>query len=497
MRRRDVLRTSATALTLPLTSTPGLSATQDGEATRAFEPLGEVPLDGAKEAVVGESGSVAYVAVGDGFVAVDIAEPASPSILAERRAIETPGGTEFLGVWDVTVDGDRLAVVGPAMHGRGTERGFALFDVSDPATPVQVAFHSTDFHIHNAFLDDEVVYLTGSGLVPEALVPVDISGDEPTELTTWTLADHDESWAEMGPGLVQLHDIYVQDGVAALLYWDAGTWLLDVSDPAQPTVLSGIEAATAEELRDTSGRERIIATLTAPGNHHYGQFDDTGDVLAVGTEAWAVDTGEEILGGPGGVKLYDVRDERNPALLAEISPPESFDQTLRGWFTTAHNFDFDGDRLYTAWYFGGVQIHDVSDPANPTRIAWWRNPAESSFWTAQATGETVVATSSDPTAELGISDPSVPLPSEALYIFPDRAGDQQNPPSLTDPPASVDNTTQREGVSAGNDSTDAGDSTTGTESSDALGPGFGPATGLAGVGGAGYLALRRLTADED
>ncbi|MFB6227235.1 MAG: hypothetical protein ABEH88_01405 [Halobacteriales archaeon] len=66
-----------------------------------------------------------------------------------------------------------------------------------------------------------------------------------------------------------------------------------------------------------------------------------------------------------------------------------------GLWTTAHNFEIHGDRLYSSWYRAGVKIHDISDPGSPELLAWWLRPRETSFWTAQVgvPGEFFIASS--------------------------------------------------------------------------------------------------------
>jgi hypothetical protein len=192
---------------------------------------------------------VAYVAATDGFVSVDITNPAEPRILAERRGIETEARNPLRQMWYLQAWEDRLVVAGPAQRGQGT--GFALFDISDPSAPEQVAVYETDHSIHNCHFDDGVVYLTGSGLRTNPLVIIDVSDDEPAEVSRWSLIDADEFYSNVNPALWPLHDLYVQDGYAYLSYWEAGAWVVDVSDPANPTALSHVGEYEQEEYMNS------------------------------------------------------------------------------------------------------------------------------------------------------------------------------------------------------------------------------------------------------
>jgi hypothetical protein len=480
MRRRAVLRTSALLGASLAVPTAGAHPEHGGDADpnesdsdvpaasdSPYGPLGSVDVPGAREAVVGERGEVAYVATMDGFAAVDVSDPADPAVLAACREIDTDERQSLEGIWDLRVQGDRLAVVGPADRSRGP-RGVALFDVSEPADPAQVAFHPTEFAIHNADFAGDTVALTGTGLPESPLVLVDVADDDPVEVARWSPVDHDEAWAGVDRSLRPLHDIHLHDGLASLVYWDAGTWLVEVSDPTAPVVRSRIGTRSPADLRALSADQRRIEPQIPPGNHHYSQIGDGGDLLAVGAEAWATETRDgNRVGGPGGIDLYDISDPTAPTHRGHIAPPASPDQTIDGRFTTAHNFDIDGGRLYASWYFGGISIHDVTDPAEPEELARWRD-RETAFWTAQLADGAVVASS----ARLTDFDPDLPATRAALYTFPDRPGTQQNPPALSG------------GQNTPNESSDS------SGQADGDGPGFGLVGALAALGG-GYLLARR------
>jgi len=428
----SVIPATASADRSRQTGSPSGGTPQDG-----YEPLGSVAVPGAREAVVADD--LAYVAATDGFAIVDVSDPAQPTVLAERREIATDTDQLLRGIWDLWPSGDRLAVAGPAQFTPNQPSGVALFDVSDPTRPEQVAFHPTEDHIHNAFFTDETVYVTGRdrGM---SVVMVDVSDDDPVEVGRWSPLDVDERWADVPVPLRALHDVYVQDGTAYLPYWDAGTWMVDVSDPGEPEALGRVADATREQLAAVSTEEAFLVARTPGGADHYATVNEDGTLLLVGRETWAVEDragrlaedGERI-GGASGVDIYDVSDPADPERLSTIAPPDSFDQTTGGWFTTSHNADFRGDRLYTSWYFGGVGVHDVSDPADPVELARWWNPRETSFWTAQAADGCYVASSVDLSSGFGGLNET----REALYTFPDRAGSQVNPPSLTDWPEDV------------------------------------------------------------
>ena len=412
MHRRSLLRIGAGAIAA---STVGHTVAA-GEIA-PYEPLSEVEIDDAAEVVLSDDGRTAYVAADSGFVTVDVSRPERPTVLADQRPLETPDGDEVQEVLDVAVDGEKL-LVPTAAQGDGP-RGFFLYDVSDPADPTQIGeFFDTPHRNHNSFLLDDLVYLTGRSQEADYLNIVDVS-DEPFEqVGRWSPARNlGSGWGEVS-GKV-LHDVWVQDNIAYCAYWDAGTFLVGVSDPANPAFVSRIGDFAFEDLR---ARSRAGTNYTEPpGNAHYATVNEDASVLAVGRETWDAEL-DDGQGGPAGISLYDITDPTEPTHLSDINPPTPADDDARqaGTWTTAHNFQFQGDRLYTSWYQGGVKTFDVSDPENPTQLAWWRDP-DYAFWTARTTESTdfFVATARD-------------IPNsryEGLVLFSDEQAEQTSPSS--------------------------------------------------------------------
>ncbi|WP_247002507.1 LVIVD repeat-containing protein [Halosolutus gelatinilyticus] len=411
MHRRALLRTGVTAgaaLVSPRIGAASIAAAR--QDTGEFEPLGRISVEGAAEAAVDDTGDVAYLAATNGFATVDVSDPAEPKRLAEERRIEVDGA-QLSMILDVSVDGDRLVAPGPVNPIDRFFDGFVVYDVSDPADPERVADYETGYHIHNCELDGDVLYVVANGPGGNALELFDVGGDEVEELGRWSLLDREPEWEEVGWRTWYLHDVTVRDDVACLAHWDAGTYLLDVSDPSEPEHIFRVAEVAVEDARDVETGADPEHGL--PGNDHYAAVDDTGDLLAVGREAWT--TGGSGPDGPGGIDLYDVGDPDDPRRLATIDPPEpeSGDGSYnRGEWTTSHNFELRDGRLYSSWYQAGVKVHDVSDPGDPVELVSWADRETAGFWTARVAtpGETFVASSTGliPNAET----------EHALYTFP-------------------------------------------------------------------------------
>jgi hypothetical protein len=404
-------------------------------------------------------------------------------------------------VKDVKYNRDRLLV---AADRNSSFTGVALFDVRDRTAPRLLGGYRTPYGVHNCDLHGEYAYLT-TGSELEVL---DVSGT-PEPVARWSVVDYDDAYEDVPSILRNLHDVYVQGDRAYLAYWDAGAWILDVSDPTDPEYVGHGVDYTAEELAsdDVGTFERFIEP---PGNAHYVQPNDDGTLLAVGREAWDAEGDDEEgdTGGPGGITLWDTTDPSAPERRATIDPPpmpEGRSPTRGGYWTTAHNFDIVGEYLYSSWYQGGVKVHDVSEPASPEELAHWEDGEATQFWTAQAAipGEYLVATNytspddsepvglfvfPDPTDNPATITPSGPpveistptaTPTETPELTPTQT------PTATPTPTSTESPTPSPTVSPTGTPTSTGDSTT-----TGTGPGFGPLAALAALGVGAWRVVR-------
>jgi hypothetical protein len=415
MRRRQVLRSSAGALALA-----GIGGVASADEA-SYAPKGEVAVDGTQEVATTDDGNYAAVAAGKGFAIVDVNDPAAPSIAAERGALlqENENGPMQM-IADVKVDGDRLLVTGPNGSPRGdVVKAALLYDISDPANPERLDVLEVDHPIHNSFFVDGYAYLTVSDFEYEGAKLVDASGDEFEVVNSFSIVDHDDKWSDVHGFLRSCHDLYVQDDVMYLAQWDAGTFIVDVSDKQNPEVLGRAGGLPADKLAKVPQQSLGAVGLQPPGNSHYVRPSPDGNYLYKGAESWDADPNDDKRGASG-ITVFDISDAANPERLTAIHPPGADDETRGGQFTTSHNFSIRGDRLFSSWYYGGVMVHDVSDPANPERLAWWRKPSETMFWGAKAAGDRDFFVAGNMRG--------------SVMTFSTEAGEMADPPGVFTPP---------------------------------------------------------------
>ena len=164
--------------------------------------------------------------------------------------------------------------------GRG---GFSIWDVTDPTKPhaLKQSF-LPDNGIHNTYIwqDGDNAYLIAiDDVALDDVIIVDITKPQRPRVIARTGAP---DWPadiadEFANPAVFDHDVWVQDGIAYLSYWDAGLVLLDVTDPANPEFLGDSEYIVPDPL---SGE-------FPEGNSHVAVPNADGNRVLMGDEDFA------------------------------------------------------------------------------------------------------------------------------------------------------------------------------------------------------------------
>ena len=127
------------------------------------------------------------------------------------------------------------------------------------------------------------------------------------------------------------------------------------------------------DVRDPKN-PKLLATLEmAPGTHSHKVRVGNG-LMVVNHETNHVDTNPIPAGWMGGIGIYDISSPSKPALIKRWETPGK----------GVHRYDFDGRYVYMSptleGYVGNIMmIMDLKDPANPQEVGRWWMPGQ---WTA-------------------------------------------------------------------------------------------------------------------
>lgn len=355
---------------LPLTVGPG------GPRTAGFEVVSHVnPGPGTNADVFAYRGR-AFLAswVGQGCLSkgirsYDLRDPRRPRLQATFA--DAKSDPRLKGTWTEKVivqrvdtrwfHGDLAVVTFQACDGIAATafRGFGLYDVSRPTQPRLLALysapktrgsheiwlgsHAGKAYVYTAVIDSELT--TAPDYDPEtqtATKPgradfriVDVTRPaRPRDVGEWG------AWRKLGlnprPGDVKrsfTHSVRVDERLrtAYLSYWDSGTVILDIRNPAKPTLLGRIPV---------SQDHAHSSALTHGGR-------------------WLIETHETAGGLP---KVYDISDPKRPWLLSTFTVPGADQDSV-------HDPKVRGNTVFFSWYGHGIVAADLRDPTDLQQTA--------------------------------------------------------------------------------------------------------------------------------
>ena len=230
---------------------------------------------------------------------IDISDPTDPQQVAfikdklRTRTNDVKAATLNTSRWsgDILVTTNegcgftfpRLNVSGAAINSTNAQSGqggINIYDVTDPTKPhaLKQNFLPKANGIHNTYIweaGDRAYLLAVDDVALADVIVVDITNPRsPKEIARTGQEDWPSDIAEEieGPS-VFLHDVWVQDGIAYLSYWDAGLVLLDVSDPTNPVFLG-----------DSTYPNPDLSGLPPEGNGHVAVPNADGSLVIFGDE---------------------------------------------------------------------------------------------------------------------------------------------------------------------------------------------------------------------
>ena len=316
------------------------------------------------------------------FTGVDVTDPKNPKVVVQT---DLPHNNMRSNSLDLC--GDILAVAYQTLGPKGLgdpgldmdPAGVELFDVSDPENPKSISLYSCkgpgSFGVHQLwFADGEYIHFAGGSADFTAknvndsqfYQCIDVRDpSNPKEAGRWWLPGTRDSDPEPMPKRHPQFDsghrahntnVYPErPDRLYLCYLDGGTFILDISDKANPTVLGSWNphppypgfAHTALPLFD---RDLLIVT---------------DECVRTRGEDW-----------PKLTWVLDMREESNLVPISTLPLPPVEEMSQRPGRFGSHNLhenqpgSYQSDTLIFGTYFnGGMRVHDITNPYQPKEVA--------------------------------------------------------------------------------------------------------------------------------
>ncbi len=231
----------------------------------------------------------------------------------------------------------------PYLYIANKTAGLTIMDISDPSQPIQVSQIPVSglngLDVINLFQSGNYVYLAIGNIFNDnqlsgmAIVHVD-DPESPVVLDVWDSYD-----LFGGAGIVAVEGDYAYLGAMG-----NGLMILDISDKSNIVLLS-----------------QFVPEITFP--------DPNPDPPKYNARGMAVRNGVVYLCyDAGGLRIIDTSDKSMPVEIGRYSNPE-----LNGLPRAYNNIILDGNLVYIAVDYCGLEVLDISDPAQINLVGWW-NP---------------------------------------------------------------------------------------------------------------------------
>jgi len=274
--------------------------------------------------------------------------------------LTTPG---FLA-WSITPLEMSDVIVIDDMAYIANEDGFEIWDVSNVQSPVFVSEVSTPY-AKELYINGDYAYISADR---NGLYIVDISDPGNPQILSQI---EGYGWAAATT---------VKDQIAYVAHSADGLLAIDVSDPYEngPELISAFP--TEGETRDVQVKDNLAYVADWTGGLRIVDYSDPANPVELSTtpmQAWRIALGnDDVLfvseanaNNPDTLKVFDVSNPENPQFLSQFTFVESV------W-----EIKFLEGYLYVAQYDSGLWVIDVSDPENPETVAEVELPSVLDVW---------------------------------------------------------------------------------------------------------------------
>jgi hypothetical protein len=240
---------------------------------------------------------------------------------------------------------EAIVVGNRGYFGSGNNGGVHIVDLTNPTSPVLLGIvNSTNGAGHNSIHEMMVFNQNGATYLIENF---NSTGNKILKVINVTNPAAPVFVRDINPTEVQwVHAMHIRGNRMFTSGWGNGsnrarTEIYDISNigTQAPTLLGFISDPTS---------------ITAGNSMHSSWSSEDGNYLY---------SCRETSNGSGDVRVYNIFDPANPLLVNSL--------TMNGLSlnaVTPHNPVVMGNKLYVAWYQAGIQVFDLTNPANPKRI---------------------------------------------------------------------------------------------------------------------------------
>jgi hypothetical protein len=241
---------------------------------------------------------------------------------------------------DVKVNAAGTLAVITRENASSRRNGIVILGLEDPAHPriLSEYWETLTGGVHNTFIDGDLVYAVHNGTADVHII--DISNpEEPRQIGRWGVPNHIDKY---------LHDVYVDDGLAYLSYWNDGLIIIDVGNgmedgtPREPEYVSQYRYQYEVDGIDYGNTHVAFPYTNAAGNRYVFLGDE---IFPPGFE-----TSDPETSPAGYIHVVDISDIENPTEVAYYEIPQA----------GPHNVWVEDDVLYVAYYNAGLRAVDVS-----------------------------------------------------------------------------------------------------------------------------------------
>jgi hypothetical protein len=317
------------------------------------------------------------------FTAVDVSDPRAPKVVCQTELPQP-----YMRSNSLELTGDVMAVAYQTQKPGQSPCGFELFDISEPENPRSIAYVDASGPwsrgVHQLwFCDGEYVHMAAGApdfqprnqLDDQCYRIFDVRNPtKPVEVGRWWLPGTREGDTEPPPKRhpegsdfgFRAHNtnVYPQRPDRCYLgYLDAGMIILDISDKANPKMVSRWDNSPPYV-----GFTHTVLPLFDRG------------LLVVSDESVVDDAAD----WPKLLWILDGREETNPVPIATCPPPPIDAFKGRGGRFGAHNIHenvpspnawFSDQVIVGTFFNAGLRAYDISNPYQPVEIGYFVPPA--------------------------------------------------------------------------------------------------------------------------